>query len=148
MQDSFFVCLKFYNDNFQNQLDKQLLRGYILHIVASPSSRGLGHRVLIPATWVRIPLEMPFFLSFFPRIVSNPCKKQSSAGKCIFRRGFFFLRLFFAAQKMGLLTCLWVAVALSSIALRAKEDALRLVGLRPPSNPIGDAIFLSFFKES
>ena len=79
MQDSFFVCLKFYSDNFQNQLDKLLLRGYILHILASPSSRGLGHRVLIPATWVRIPLEMPFFLSFFPRIVSNPCKKQRLA---------------------------------------------------------------------
>ena len=26
----------------------------------SPSSRGLGHRVFIPATRVRIPLEMPF----------------------------------------------------------------------------------------
>ena len=55
---------EFYNDNFQNQLDKLLLRGYILHILASPSSRGLGHRVLIPATWVRIPLEMPFFCLF------------------------------------------------------------------------------------
>ena len=28
----------------------------------SPSSRGLGHRVFIPATRVRIPLEMPFFV--------------------------------------------------------------------------------------
>ena len=32
---------------------------------------------------------------------------------------------------MGLLTFLRVAVALSSIALRAKEDALRLVGQTP-----------------
>ena len=30
---------------------------------ASPSSSGLGHRVLIPATWVRLPLEMPFLFS-------------------------------------------------------------------------------------
>ena len=32
---------------------------------ASPSSRGLGHQVLILVTWVRIPLGMPFFLPFF-----------------------------------------------------------------------------------
>ena len=30
---------------------------------ASPSSSGLGHRVLIPATWVRLPLEMPILFS-------------------------------------------------------------------------------------
>ena len=38
--------------------------GYILNAVssgASPSSRGLGHQVLILVTWVRIPLGMPFF---------------------------------------------------------------------------------------
>ncbi len=36
--------------------------GYILSIVfqTSPSSRGLGHRVFIPATGVRIPVGMPF----------------------------------------------------------------------------------------
>ena len=35
-------------------------------LTASLSSRGLGHRVFIPATRVRIPVGMPFFLSFFP----------------------------------------------------------------------------------
>ena len=70
------------------------------------------------------PIGDAIFFVFFPIIVSNPCRKQSSAENLFSGRGFFFLRLFFAAQKMGLLTFLWVAVA-----------PLRLVGLRPPSNP-------------
>ena len=69
---------------------------------ASPSSRGLGHRVFIPATRVRIPLEMPFFLSFFPRIVSNPCKKQSSVRKFIFRQRIFLFAVIFCNAKNGI----------------------------------------------
>ena len=41
--------------------------GFILNDVSfdvSPSSRGLGHQVLILVTWVRIPLGMPFFCLF------------------------------------------------------------------------------------
>ena len=44
------------------------LSRYILNVVssgASPSSRGLGHQVLILVTWVRIPLGMPFFCACF-----------------------------------------------------------------------------------
>ena len=91
---------------------------------ASPSSRGLGHRVFIPATRVRIPLEMPFFLSFFLNAVINPCKKHSLTltNKFVRQASFFLLWNFLQLQKMGLLTIQRVAFA-----------SLRLfVGLRPP----------------
>ena len=129
MQDSFFVCQKFYNDNFQNQLDKQLLRGYILHIVASPSSRGLGHRVLIPATWVRIPLEMPVFC-FFPSIGSQSRKKQflTSANLICSVRIFSFCFNHFLLKN---------GIAHLSIGLRSRCS--RSSSLRSSSNPIGDA---------
>ena len=38
----------------------------------SPSSRGLGQRVLIPSTGVRLPLEMPFFCLFSGIFFSSP----------------------------------------------------------------------------
>ena len=69
----------------------------------SPSSRGLGHRVLIPATWVRIPLEMPFFLPFFStshrkRVI--PVKSKQWLWKIYFpRHCFFFLRFIFYGRK-------------------------------------------------
>ena len=91
---------------------------------ASPSSRGLGHRVLIPATWVRLPLEMPFSFFNARSVVPNPCKKQATAlENFVFPAVAFSFCLcsFFALlQKMGLLTYVWVAVA-----------SLRLVGLAP-----------------
>ena len=36
-----------------------------------PSSRGLGHQVLILVTWVRIPLGMPFFVPGHPVFFSS-----------------------------------------------------------------------------
>ena len=69
-------------------------------------------------------------------VVPNPCKKQATAlENFVFPAVAFSFCLcsFFALlQKMGLLTYVWVAVA-----------SLRLVGLCPPSTPIGDAILLS-----
>ena len=44
----------------------------------SPSSRGLGHRVLIPATWVRIPLEMPVFGFAVDFCRPIPCRPQAA----------------------------------------------------------------------
>ena len=72
----------------------------------------------------KLPLEMPFFLSFFPRIVSNPCKKQSSAGKCIFRRGFFFLRIFFCNAKKWDYSLACGLPILQKISLRRRESRL------------------------
>ena len=48
-------------------------------IGASPSSRGLGHQVLILVTWVRIPLGMPAFppqKRHFGRNATEPCAKS------------------------------------------------------------------------
>ena len=60
---------------------------------------------------------------------------------------------FFASKKMGLLTFVWVALRFSPCGLRysrilragAALALLALVGLRPPSTPVGDAIFFEFF---
>ena len=92
---------------------------------ASPSSRGLGHRVFIPATRVRLPLEMPFYFLNARSVVPNPCKKQATASEnFVFPAvafSFCLLFIFCASAKMGLLTYVWVAVA-----------SLRLTsGLRP-----------------
>lgn len=38
----------------------------------SPSSSGLGHRVLIPATWVRLPLGMPFLSFSRTPVIEDP----------------------------------------------------------------------------
>ena len=68
---------------------------------ASPSSRGLGHRVFIPATRVRIPLEMPFFCLFFPRIVTQSLQKATpDFGKFHLPvRSFSFCRYFLRCKK-------------------------------------------------
>ena len=85
------------------RLTKPLFWSIFRLLNASPSSRGLGHRVLIPATWVRIPLEMPFF--YLKIGVSYPCKKQAAVWKIKFSHCcFFFLPVIFAFAKMGLLT--------------------------------------------
>ena len=69
------------------------------------------------------PIGDASFLAVFPIIVSNPCKKQSSAENLFSGRGFFFLRLFFAAQKMGLLTLCGLPI-LQKISLRRRESRL------------------------
>ncbi len=109
---------------------------------ASPSSRGLGHRVFIPATRVRIPLEMPFFLAFFCDTVSNPCKKQAATWKINFPvAAFSFCRNFLQA-KNGITHFL---AGCSALAQRGDARARRRSA--PPSNPVGDAIFFGFLPK-
>ena len=43
---------------------------------ASPSSRGLGHRVFIPATRVRIPVGMPFFFACIAAQLVPCCRRS------------------------------------------------------------------------
>ena len=55
----------------------------------SPSSRGLGHRVLIPATWVRIPLEMPYLPAYQNH--QSPVLKNFANFICRFSKSAIFL---------------------------------------------------------
>ena len=91
----------------------------------SPSSRGLGHRVLIPATWVRIPLEMPFFCLFFQESLRNPRKKQATAWQINLPVvAFSFCRYFFAMQKKWDYSLSCGLPILQKISLRRRESRL------------------------
>ena len=108
----------------------------------SPSSRGLGHRVLIPATWVRIPLEMPFFLPFFQDPLRNPRKKQATAWQIYLPAvAFSFCFGIFCTAKNGITHLLSHCLALLAL-WGCVTQALRR------SAPRGDAIFLPFFSTS
>ena len=105
-----------------------------LMLRASPSSRGLGHRVFIPATRVRIPLEMPFFLSFFSKNrYAIPAKSNSGLWQISFARPeFFFLLCYFLRCKK------WdcsLSVGLPCASCPAGCDARARRRGAPPSNP-------------
>jgi len=74
----------------------------------------------------RIPLEMPFFCLFSKNRYAIPAKSNSGLWQISFARPeFFFLRLFFAAQKMGLLTLRRVALRFSPCGLRCSRSSAR-----------------------
>ena len=78
-----------------------ILRQYQHYVLCvSPSSRGLGHRVFIPATRVRIPLEMPFFCLFSKNREKSLQKAiLTLANKICPVRIFLFAVIFFAFSK-------------------------------------------------
>ena len=59
----------FFQNSACNAIKCVIYYGDVKALYASPSSRGLGHRVFIPATRVRLPLEMPFFFGRLAQLV-------------------------------------------------------------------------------
>ena len=83
----------FFQNSACNAIKCVIYYGDVKALYASPSSRGLGHRVFIPATRVRLPLEMPFFCLFSEITVTQSPQKASNS----FRKQVFPLLLFLFA---------------------------------------------------
>ena len=98
---------------------------------ASPSSSGLGHRVFIPATRVRLPLEMPFFCLFLWNHRERSREKRPARLRQILfaRRACAFTLFHFLRRKK------WDCSLSGGLpSLRSGTSSLR-----SSSTPVGDA---------